>query len=259
MVRQLRTLILLAALTAAVFAHQIEPERIPNWDRSLVVGIYPYNADASQTVEDFLEGLGTDHFDAISKFMAREAHGHGLELESPFNIHLANPSRRPAPPTPPPEGSLAAELRWATHLRLWRWRFDRQGIEPDIIMVVHYHAPDNQTRYLHSVGMLTPRIVLANLIAHEALDAQNKVVLAHELLHTVGASDLYHPVTALPHFPHGYAEPGQYPRYPQQKVELMAGRLPLGPSQAREAHGLNEVTIGRRTAAEIGWLNGQAP
>ncbi|TVQ28729.1 MAG: hypothetical protein EA370_16200 [Wenzhouxiangella sp.] len=252
--RQIRILLLMVALTAAVYAHQAEPDRIPAWDRALVVGIYPHNADGSQAADDFLRTLEPGHFHEIEQFMARSAREHGLALERPFILRLAEPSDRNAPPTPPAAGSLAADLRWALSLRLWRWRFDRQGLDPDIVMVVHYHAPTTQPMYMHSIGILDLRLAVANLLAHEQLDAHNNVVLAHELLHTVGASDLYNPVSTLPLFPQGYAEPNQYPRYPQQQAELMAGRLPLRPGQAREAHGLNEISIGPRTAAEIGWL-----
>ena len=253
--RQLRILLLLGLLTAAVYAHQAEPDRIPDWERPLIVGIYPHNADGSETVADYLQAINPEQFQEIEAFMAREARAYNLPLERPFIFRLAEPSERNAPPTPPPAGSLAADLRWAVSLRLWRWRFDRQGLTPDVVMVVHYHAPTQQPAYLHSVGILDLRMAVANLLAHEQADAHNNVVLAHELLHTVGASDLYHPLSTLPVFPHGYAEPDQTPRYPQQLVELMAGRLPLRPGQAREAHSLQETTIGDRTAAEIGWLN----
>lgn len=253
--RQVRILLLLLALTAAVYAHQAEPDRIPAWDRPLVVGIYPHNADGSQAAADYLRALRPGQFQEIEAFMAGAAGAHGLLLERPFVLRLAEPSERHAPPTPPPEGSLAADLRWALNLRLWRWRFDRQGLDPDIVLVVHYHAPTTQPMFMHSVGILDLRMAVANLLAHEQLDAHNNVVLAHELLHTVGATDLYNPLSALPVFPQGYAEPDLYPRYPQQQAELMAGRLPLRPGQAREAHGLNETTIGPRTATEIGWLS----
>ena len=40
----------------------------------------------------------------------------------------------------------------------------------------------------------------------------NNVVIAHEILHTLGASDKYDPETLAPLFPIGYAEPDREPR-----------------------------------------------
>ncbi|TVR92492.1 MAG: hypothetical protein EA418_13155 [Wenzhouxiangellaceae bacterium] len=254
MARQLRVLLLLIGLTAAVYAHQIEPDRIPVWDRPLVVGIYPYNADGSPEVDEYLTRLALQDFVAIEHFMTAQARPYGLGLERPFELRLAAPSAAGAPPGPPPPGSMAADLRWSLALRLWRWRLDRQGLAPDILMVANYHSPQMQPEHLHSIGILNMRLAVANLVANEALEGRNQVVLAHELLHTVGANDLYNPVSGLPLFPEGYANALQQQRYPQRQAELMAGRVPLQPGLAREAHGLEEVVIGPVSAREIGWL-----
>ena len=41
------------------------------------------------------------------------------------------------------------------------------------------------------------------------MDGENDVVIAHELLHTVGASDKYLPGNDAPRFPDGYGDPNQ--------------------------------------------------
>lgn len=258
MARQLRVLLLLVGLTAAVYAHQIEPDRIPSWDRPLVVGIYPYNADGSPEVDEYLASLAPRDFQAIEQFMTAQSKAYGLGLERPFELRLASASAAAAPPSPPPPGSIVADLRWSLGLHLWRWRLDRQGLAPDILLVANYHSPHNQPEYLHSIGILSMRLALANLTAHPQMAAHNQVVLAHELLHTVGANDLYNPVTGLPIFPEGYANALQQQRYPQRQAELMAGRLPIAPGQAREASGLTEVVIGPLTAMEIRWKQSPA-
>jgi len=40
------------------------------------------------------------------------------------------------------------------------------------------------------------------------------VVIAHELLHTVGATDKYDPATNESSLPEGYAEPDKIPLFP---------------------------------------------
>ena len=82
---------------------------------------------------------------------------------------------------------------------------------------------------------------------------QNHVVIAHELLHTVGASDKYDAVSNQPLFPAGYADPEQRPRYPQRRAEIMAGRMATSAASFRDAQRLKEVVIGEATAREIKW------
>ena len=50
------------------------------------------------------------------------------------------------------------------------------------------------------------------------------MVIAHEILHTLGASDKYDLATLAPLYPGGYAEPERDPLYPQSFAEIMAGR-----------------------------------
>ena len=85
------------------------------------------------------------------------------------------------------------------------------------------------------------------------MNGENNVVIAHELLHTVGGSDKYSPVDHCPRFPDGYGDPAQTPLYPQATAELMAGRRALSPGQCVQARSLGEVIIGPATALEIRW------
>jgi len=82
---------------------------------------------------------------------------------------------------------------------------------------------------------------------------QNNVVIAHELLHTLGATDKYDPGSNQPRFPDGYAEPGRQPRLPQEYAEIMAGRTPLSATQSVTPDGLEHARVGPATAAEIRW------
>jgi hypothetical protein len=85
------------------------------------------------------------------------------------------------------------------------------------------------------------------------MDGENAVVIAHELLHTVGASDKYLPGTDAPRFPDGYGDPDQVPLYPQRSAEIMAGRRMLRADRWEQAASLDEVLIGSATALEIRW------
>src|SRR5262249_43264658 len=109
-------------------------------------------------------------------------------------------------------------------------------------------------RLAHSIGLQKGLLGVVNAFASAAMDAENNVVITHELLHTFGATDKYDPASNRPLFPEGYAQPTARPLYPQRKAEIMAGRIPINPEQAEAPRGLDEVVIGGRTAQEINWL-----
>ena len=83
---------------------------------------------------------------------------------------------------------------------------------------------------------------------------QNNVVIAHELLHTFGATDKYDLSTLQPIYPQGYAEPERNPRLPQAMAEIMGGRTPIEANSSEIPDGLADTLIGPETAQEIGML-----
>jgi hypothetical protein len=89
--------------------------------------------------------------------------------------------------------------------------------------------------------------------ADEGQDGGNQIVIAHEFLHTVGATDKYDPRTLEPVYPDGYGEPDAEPRYPQTFAEIMAGRRALAPGDMEMPTDFGGVLIGPTTAAEINW------
>jgi len=101
---------------------------------------------------------------------------------------------------------------------------------------------------------------VVNAFAARELAGQNNVVIAHELLHTVGASDKYDPATGQPRYPQGFADRGQQPRYPQTRAEIMGGRIPLSAHESALPMTLDKVLVGPETALEVNWdSNGVRP
>jgi hypothetical protein len=82
---------------------------------------------------------------------------------------------------------------------------------------------------------------------------QNNVIITHEFLHTLGATDKYDPATNQPLYPDGYAVPDLQPLVPQRYAEIMAGRTPVSQTDATIPESLNDVIIGSLTAKEINW------
>ena len=119
---------------------------------------------------------------------------------------------------------------------------------------VLYQDPGQTENVPHSTGLQKGLVGVVHAYAAEDLDGANNIVIAHELLHTLGATDKYDPATLAPIYPAGYAQPDRDPRYPQEYAELMAGRRPLAPGEVEMPESLAGVLIGPETAAEINWL-----
>jgi len=106
----------------------------------------------------------------------------------------------------------------------------------------------------HSLGLEKGMLGVANVFASRRQAGSNNVVLAHEMLHTLGATDKYDLQTTLPIFPDGFAEPQKTPRFPQDAAELMGGRIPISDARAEIPDDPTQCVIGSATARELRWL-----
>jgi hypothetical protein len=105
----------------------------------------------------------------------------------------------------------------------------------------------------HSIGLQKGLFGIVNAFASREMEGSNDTVIAHELLHTLGAIDKYALNTNQPLHPIGFAEPDRTPLYPQTHAKLMGGRIPLSPSDSSIPVSLRQVVVGPLTASEIGW------
>jgi hypothetical protein len=146
-------------------------------------------------------------------------------------------------------------MLWSLKLRYWSWSVDRGADPPssDVEIFVRYFDPEATPRLAHSLGLQKGLIGVVNAFADRQQSGSNRVIIAHELLHTLGASDKYDPSTGQPIFPNGYAEPDADPALPQELAELMAGRIPVSSTESQIPHSLDQVVIGAKTAQEIRW------
>jgi hypothetical protein len=228
--------------------------RTTEWREPLRVVIYPLNADGSAASDAYLSTLRRDIFTPIVDFTREQAQAHRLALRSPVELYLA-PRIDAAPPLPPSQASAPEIMLWSLQLRFWAWRHDAyDGPKPHVRLFVSYFAPVANRHLAHSVGLQKGLVALVNAFASAGQEGSNNVVIAHELLHTFGATDKYDPATSQPVFPEGYAEPDANPRHPQRMAEIMAGRIPISPSNAETPRDLDEVVIGTVTAREINWV-----
>ena len=257
--RRLRILILLIVLLLVSVTTCETRYLSTHWRSPLYVSIYPIAADASPVTRAYVEALDSERFKPIDAFFAREAKRYGVELDAPVKTRL-RPELRDSPPRRAPDASIPVTMLWSLRLRFWAWRVSGHVAEPeDIRMFVLYHDPALTPVVPHSLGLPQGLIGVVYAFATPDMDGSNDVVIAHELLHTLGATDKYDLQTDAPSFPDGYGDPHQVPLYPQATAELMAGRRMLSATQLEEPRDLDEVVVGPATALEIRWLPGASP
>lgn len=253
--KQLRVLFLLLVLLLVAASAWLTKLRTTSWEKPLVVALYPLNGDGSARAADYIAGLGLDDFRDIESFFREEAAHYQLGIEQPFELVLG-PTLAELPPVPPQGRNPLAVMWWSLKMRYWSHSVAKDyGPPAHIQMFVLYHDPAQATVLAHSLGLQKGLVGVVHAFADWRQAGSNNMVIAHELLHTVGASDKYDAQTNAPLYPIGYADPQQQPLLPQSLAEIMAGRIPLSENLFRQAESLNEVVIGEYTAREIHWLD----
>lgn len=254
MFRALRIFLLLLVLAAVALGTWRTRRDVVQWDYTLVVNLYPVNGDAAAQTGRHIAGLNPDKFHAIESFMADEARRYSREGAASIEIRLW-PEVAGHPPQPPLAGSVLQNLWWSLSMRWWAWHHgETRGPGPQVKLYLVYHDPARSARLPHSTGLRDGLLGVVNVFAAGSMDGENNVVITHEFLHTLGASDKYDPATNQPRFPDGYADPEQQPLHPQMFAEIMGGRIPRSASESTQPRSLNHVLIGPVTAREINWL-----
>ena len=254
--KTVRILLLLVVLAAVALHSWLDRVATQSWRSTLWVGIFPLNGDGSPQVQRYLEGLSARDFAPIEEFFAREGHRYGLALESPVHVELYPQASELPPALDPGAGPLgitwwSLKLRWfAAHASEVAGR-----APPRIRLFVLYHDPTTLDRAPDSHGLQKGLVAVVHAFADRPMNGSNDIVIAHELLHTVGASDKYDLRSGAPLFPGGFADPERDPLYPQREAEIMAGRLPLSAGEWEMPGSLARVVVGPQTAREIRWTH----
>lgn len=228
--------------------------RATSWDHPLRVVVYPINGDGSEAAAQYIAQLQAAQFDDIAQTLKEQAERYGVTRADPMDIALAEPVNE-VPPLPPRTGNMFEIMWWSLKLRLWASNMDHyDGPTPEIRAFTLYYDPKTHPVLDHSTGLEKGMIGVIKLFASKQMTAQNNIVMLHELLHTLGATDKYDLRTDQPLYPEGYAEPDLQPRLPQKKAEIMAGRIPFTETRAEIPDSLADVVVGPETAREIGWI-----
>lgn len=252
----LRLALLLAVLAFVALGTWLDRVRSRDWDEALRVTVYALPAAGSPEAHGYVESLRDADFDAIEAFLADEASRYDLPLEEPVRIRVSHAAKEPPPALGERPGMLEVAW-WSLKLRYYAARVAAADPlpPPDVQVFALYSPLTEATRALpDSVGLSKGLVAVAHLYGSRVAAGSNHVVLTHELLHTLGATDMYDRATGLPIAPAGLGDPERDPRYPQEYGEIMAGRIALGPRDAMIPNSLDDMLVGEQTAREIGWL-----
>lgn len=250
--RKLRIAVLLYVLLFVAVAAWINRAATTDWDDTLYVNLYPVNGDGSEQAADYIASLDASAFRPVERYLQSEAERYGHRPQRVLHITLG-PRLGEGPPAVPAGAGPLEVMAWSLRLRWWAWRTTSDDGIPsaDIRLFVRYFRPVEGLVLEPSTGLQKGLVGVINGFADRSMRGANHVVITHELLHTLGATDKYDPATSLPLVPAGLADPDRRPPYPQSRAEIMGGRIALSPTEARMPEDLGETLIGPLTAAEI--------
>ena len=248
-----RIVVLLSILFTIVAGTWLTERRLASWQQPVWVTLYPIVDDEDRDIMRFARTLEAKDFDAINTFFRTELARYGVSMAAPIQFQLA-PISSERPPEIPDRLNTIAIAWWSLRMRWWAWRREKPGdlVAPDIQMFLIYHEPGEFSEMRVSVGMRKGRYGLVKAYTGTDNRNYNNVVITHELLHVLGATDKYAFETGDPLYPEGYFEPNKQPLFPQTRAEIMAGVIPLSASRHVLPGSLEQARIGQKTAEEIG-------
>lgn len=249
--RRIRVFTLLGVLVAAGVLTWQEQTMVRGWRAPLDVVVIPINGDGSHDAAQTIRTLQASDFADVGAFLEREAARYGAQVSPAVQLRLL-PELHARPPAPPPDGNLLKTMWWSLSLRWWAYRHAGGGLPQlgTIRLFVLYHTPEEGVALAHSLGIQKGLIGVVHAFADARQTRQNNIVLAHELLHTLGASDKYD-AEGRPVYPQGYADPDLPLLQPRLRAEIMAGRLVNASGRVVMPESLEQCVIGALTAHEI--------
>ena len=251
--RKIRILLLLIILALVAGITFWESMLVRSWQKPLSVSIYTVNGDGSDVSAAYIAQLSDASFQEIANFLDLQAARHRLKKLPPTQIKLAGEIKQ-APPAPPNgERGVLTSLMWSLKMRYYAFHttpfWENLG---RIRLFVVYHEGEAGKPLQHSLGLRKGLVGVVHVFAKQEQSAQNNIVITHELLHTLGASDKYD-AQGQPIYPDGFPYPHEEERYPQHAAEIMAGRIAVRPDRAIIPANLAACAVGPKTAYEIAW------
>jgi hypothetical protein len=252
--RKIRIVVLLLVLAVVAWEYWYDRLSTTDWDETLTVGIFPIDEPDNAVSSAYVASLTDADVADIETFLNEEAARYGIDIDRPVAVKLYKPVTERPPQRPGDSGPLD-NLWFSLKMRMYASRNSRlSGRPPQIRIFVRFHDPGDTQSVPHSLGMQKGLVGLVHAFASPGQRAQNNVVIAHEILHTLGATDKYDAATLALLVPQGLADPDRSPLYPQDFAELMARQVALSATTSEMPASLADVLVGETTAREIRWV-----
>jgi hypothetical protein len=224
-----------------------------DWGRTLTVAVVivrrgPVDGDALASLRTGVGALEERLGDEYARYRSRSVRPFTLQAFGPIEV-------AEGPPTP--AGATLYDLGRYT-FRLWQYlrRIDALAgpLHADMTIYLITHVPKYDERTLiEGTSQQGGRVGIVEVELGPKMVDFALFVTAHELMHTLGATDKYDPIGRTL-IPTGLAEPTLSPLYPQRYAEVMARNVVLSETNERPPNSLDELRVGAITAREIGWL-----
>ena len=197
--RNIRIAFLLLVLATAAYSNWYDRLSTTDWDETLSVGIFPVDEAENTIARQYIGRLTAEPIADIEKSLNQEAHEYGITIARPVRVELYPPVAE-RPPERAANSNVFQNMWWSLKLRMYARRAARASGKPppQIRIFVLYHDPSFSRAVPHSVGMQKGLVGVVHAFADEQMTRTNNVVIAHEILHTLGASDKYDPSTLAP-------------------------------------------------------------
>ena len=252
---RLALLLSLLAVVAGYTYYDHEDRASRNaWQRTLKVAVVLLvRGDVDPTALDQVEGRLKRLEAGLEQDYLRYRQG-----PKPFELSFFGPATVTRPPPYPNDDNWFDLIAYTFK----QWRYTRSvdhALEIDAgafdsrVYVVARPSFNPRAQAVEGYSQQGGRMGFVQVELNQAMVDMVLAVTAHELLHTLGASDKYD-ARGFSVVPEGLAEPHRHPRYPQRFVEVMARNRPLGPGREVPIESLDELRVGPATAREIGWL-----
>lgn len=252
--KHIRVIILLSILVFVAIASYFQQTATTDWGKPVYVTFYAINGDQASSTTTFINNLNPSDYQEIFDFLIAEARAFEL-LTPPVFYSDFGAQVTEAPPRPPDRNKGMLEIaKWSLQLRYWLFKNTGSlGLDSrHIRLFIIYHKGQSGQALAHSYGLRKGLVGIVHAYAQPDMKKRNNIIIAHELLHTLGASDKYS-TGGIPVYPDGIAEPDKKPLYPQSFAEIMAGRIALTESDAVMPASLSQCLVGSLTAREIEW------
>lgn len=249
-------LLIVIAIAGRVY---YQDQRKLDWDRTYNVALVQVVNGTKNNTERALSPFGKELLQqSLEKWFENEAKRVYKSDIKPFRFELLGPvfSESPPPSLPTEKDSFWTKYKQTSaFINYFNDKLTQTGVAQnqfDVKLYLYIYPADAGLGYekQHSVGTTRGRFGVVFLPIGKQSAGRTTCLIAHEVLHTVGASDKYDD-NHLTIFPDGYFAPEK--RYPQEFAEIMALAIPIEGTKEKDVDSLELSRVGEKTAVEVGW------